>query len=177
MLRWPLSDDAELKILSRQDAGELFDLVDRNRSRLGEYLPWVHQTHGVSDVAAFLVTAEEQHAAGLGFHAGILCDGRLVGCAGMHPIDRAHSSVALGYWVAAEVEGRGLVTRAAAELVRLSFADYGLHRVEIRCAAGNHRSRAVALRLGFREEGLLRGAQLVNGRWLDLHVFGRLAGD
>jgi len=177
MSRWPIAEDAELRILSHGDSGEVFEAIERNRSRLGEYLPWVHLTHGVADVEGFIAGSAAQHSSGLGFHAGIFLSGRLMGCAGIHPIDRLHRNVSIGYWIDAGVEGRGLVTKAAGELVRICFADYGLHRVEIRCAVGNERSRAIALRLGFREEGILRGAQLVNGRWLDLRVFGRLADD
>ncbi len=177
MSRWPLGEGAELRILEPGDAEELFTLVGRNRARLGEYLPWVHATQAVADVAGFLESAGAQHAAGLGFHAAITWCGRVAGCAGMHPIDAAHSNVALGYWIDQDFQGRGLVTRATAALVRICFQDYRLHRVEIRCAVDNHRSRAVPLRLGFRQEGMLRGAQSVNGRWLDLLVFGKLAGD
>ena len=178
MSRWPLpSPGAVLRLLEPPDAVELFALCERNRSRLGTYLPWIHRTHTVADVAAFLGAAAQQHKNGLGFHAGIAVDGHLLGCAGMHPIDREHRSVALGYWIDEAAEGRGLVTLATTQLVRLCWEDYGLHRVEIRCAASNARSRAVPRRLGFREEGLLRAAQWVNGVALDQYVFSKLATD
>lgn len=178
MSRWPLpSPGAVLRRLHPDDAEALFVLCERNRERLGAYLPWIHRTRAVADVEAFLRGATAQHDAGLGFHAGIAVDGQLVGCAGMHAIDLEHRSVALGYWIDAAAEGRGLVTQAAAQLVRLCFAEYGLHRVEIRCAASNLRSRAVPLRLGFHEEGLLRAAQWVNGVPLDQYVFSKLATD
>jgi ribosomal-protein-serine acetyltransferase len=172
-----IGKDAELRILTMDAAGELFALIERNRTRLGDYLPWVHATHGVGDVETFIRGAAEQYAAGLGFQAGIRWRNRLAGCAGIHPIDREHRNASVGYWIDSAAEGKGLVTRATAEMVRICFDDYHLHRVEIRCASGNVRSAAIPLRLGFREEGTLREAQLVNGRWLDLRVFGRLAQD
>lgn len=177
MLPCPLRDDAELTLLEVADAKELFTLCDRNRGRLGEFLPWIESTHSPGDVTAFLTSAAEQHRDGLGFHAGIRVGGRLAGCAGMHPIDVPNRSVAIGYWIDRKAEGQGLITLAAGALVRLCFAEYGLHRVEIRCATHNHRSRAVPLRLGFREEGILRGSQQVGGRFFDQYVFGRLATD
>ncbi|RYF79960.1 MAG: GNAT family N-acetyltransferase [Chitinophagaceae bacterium] len=49
-----------------------------------------------------------------------------------------------------------------------------LHRIEIRCATGNDKSAAVAERLGFLKEGVLREAELVNGKQFDLAVFSQL---
>jgi len=54
------------------------------------------------------------------------------------------------------------------------FEELGLHRVEIRCGTGNTRSCAIPERLGFTREGLLREAEWVNDRWLDLLVWGML---
>jgi ribosomal-protein-serine acetyltransferase len=55
------------------------------------------------------------------------------------------------------------------------FEELGLHRVEIRCGTGNTRSCAIPERLGFTREGLLREAEWVNDRWLDLAVWGMTA--
>jgi ribosomal-protein-serine acetyltransferase len=49
--------------------------------------------------------------------------------------------------------------------------------VEIRCATGNTRSCAIPERLGFSREGVLREAEWVNGRFLDLVVWSLLEQD
>ena len=55
------------------------------------------------------------------------------------------------------------------------FEEMDLHRVEgSRCAAGNARSNAIPRRLGFKLEGTLRDAELVNGRYHDLLVYAML---
>ena len=53
----------------------------------------------------------------------------------------------------------------------------GLHRVEIRCAIDNHRSRAVPHRLGFRLEGQMREAEWLYNHWVDHAVYAGLATD
>jgi ribosomal-protein-serine acetyltransferase len=48
------------------------------------------------------------------------------------------------------------------------FDEMRLHRVVIQCAVGNHRSSAIPERLGFTKEAVLRHAELIGARWLDL---------
>ena len=50
-----------------------------------------------------------------------------------------------------------------------------LNRIEIRCASGNHRSRAIPVRLGLREEGLLRDAEWLYDHFVDHVVYAALA--
>jgi len=170
-----LPPDAELRLLTPSNAEELFAVCDANRLRLSQYLPWVDTTFSAHDTRSFIMGALDQFARGDGFHAGIWCEGRLAGCIGMHKIDWLNRSVSLGYWLAAEFSGRGLVTRAAAALTAYCFDDLALHRVEIRCAVENTASRRVAERLGFEREGVLRGAQKVRDRYLDMIIFSKLA--
>jgi ribosomal-protein-serine acetyltransferase len=59
-------------------------------------------------------------------------------------------------------------------LISYGFTHYALHKIKIRCAAGNTRSRAVAERLGFTQEGVLRQSQLLNGQYIDIVLYGML---
>jgi ribosomal-protein-serine acetyltransferase len=167
-------DDLVLRTLDAADAPALFRLIDADRDRLGRWLPWVEETRTESDTARFIADAADERRRRRSLVLGILVDDALAGTLGLHYLDWFDRSAELGYWVASHLEGRGYVTRAARRTLALAFGSAGLHRVVIRCALDNERSRRVAERLGFRVEGLLREAQWVGGRFLDQHLFALL---
>jgi ribosomal-protein-serine acetyltransferase len=67
------------------------------------------------------------------------------------------------------------MTRAVSTLIGHAFGAWGLHRVEIRSAVGNDRSRALCERLGLVQEGVLREAEAFTDRYHDLVVYSVLA--
>jgi ribosomal-protein-serine acetyltransferase len=69
------------------------------------------------------------------------------------------------------------MTVAVAALLDHAFGAWDLHRVELSAAVENARSRAVAERLGFRAEGIRRGAERHGDRWLDMVLYALLAGE
>lgn len=169
-----LGAETYLKLLELQDAGEVFALTEASRDHLRRWLPWVDSTRTVAESEAFIASTLEQFARGLGFQAGIWRGETLCGVVGMHPIDRANRQGSIGYWIGAAYEGQGLVTLASRAVLAEAFGHYGLHRMEIRAATGNARSRAVAERLGFTREGVVRDAEWLYDRYVDHVVFGML---
>src|SRR5207237_767367 len=77
----------------------------------------------------------------------------------------------------ARAQGRGTMTLAVARLVDYAFDVWQLHRVEIRAAVDNARSRAIPERLGFVQEGVMRDGERFGERYLDLVVYSMLDGD
>lgn len=166
-----LDEEIELRSLDEPDAEQLFDLTDRNRDHLRAWLPWVDATRTVHDTRTFVHTAREQEREGDGFQAGIWYRGELAGVVGYHRIDWPRRRVALGYWLGKEYEGKGIMTRACRVLVDHALGELGLERVEIRAATRNLRSRAIPLRLGFEEEGVIRRAEWLYDHFVDHVVY------
>jgi RimJ/RimL family protein N-acetyltransferase len=52
-----------------------------------------------------------------------------------------------------------------------------LNRIEVRIAPENQASRAVCIRLRFRHEGILREAEWLGDRFVDLEVYSLLKSD
>jgi len=175
-MRLEVADGCHLRLLEEADAEELYRLVDANRAHLAEWMPWA-AAQTFEQTANFIRGALRRHAERNGFELALVAGERMVGAAGFAGIDWIARSTSVGYWLAHEQQGRGLMTRAVRALVDHAFGDLELHRVEIQAAEGNRRSRAIPERLGFREEGLLREAEHVGGRYLNLVVYGLLATD
>lgn len=177
MLRWDVGEGLELRLVERRHADELFALVDANRARLREWLPWVDGARTVADTLGFIEGALRQFADGQGPQLAVCYGGRIAGMTGFHPLDAANRAGEIGYWLGAAAEGRGLMTRACRALVEHGFTELGLHRIVIRAATGNARSRAIPERLGFRHEGTLCDAEWLYDHFVDLAVYALLSGD
>jgi len=172
--RIQLDDSASLRPVDETDVDELDALVDANRAYLARWMPWAPaQTH--ESTQEFVRTAKAQLESNDGFQAALVVDGDLAGVFGYHAVDWVHRRTTIGYWLAEPAQGRGLATRAVAALIDHAFTEWGLHRVEIRAAVDNGRSRAICERLGMTLEGELREAEWVGDRCHDLAVYSVLA--
>ena len=172
-----VSDDVTIFLLEPAHAEEYFALIEANRKRLHRWFPWVDETKGVDDTRRFISDARRRWVESGNIVAGIRCGGRIAGFVGLEDIDARNGSAELRYWIAAEFEGRGLVTQGCSALLDHAFEDLGLHRVQIRTEPGNKRSKAVAQRLGFVFEGILRGSGRSGDRYVDHEVHSMLEDD
>jgi ribosomal-protein-serine acetyltransferase len=172
-----LESGIELQPVQIADAVELYEAIDRNRARLGQWLAWATANYCLEDTARFLADRMVENDARIALTLVIRHKGRLCGSIGLHRFDPRNRSSSIGYWIDAESEGQGMITQACRAIVNAGFSEYGLHRIEIRCASANQRSAAVPLRVGFREEGLLREAEWLYDHFVDLRVFSRLQTD
>jgi ribosomal-protein-serine acetyltransferase len=174
IFRRTVAPGIELKLLETSEAKALFAVAERNRARLREWLPWVDQTRTPEDVRMFILRVMDQYQANLGPQAGVWVNGVLSGTVGCHPIDWSNRNCSLGYWLDSAHEGKGVITRCCSSMLDFAIKELHLHRVEIRCGTGNHRSCAIPQRLGFTREGVVREAEWVNDRWVDLVIWGML---
>ncbi len=85
------------------------------------------------------------------------------------------NALELGYHLfRAEHQGQGIVTEAVALLSSYLFNNKHVNRLEIRMDVRNEASAKVAVRNGFRHEGVSRGANFVRGRHVDMAVYALL---
>jgi len=169
-----VSDELLLRTWEGEDAPALFALTDKNREYLAQWLPWLPSVQTVQDSKKFIQEAQSNWAQQATLELGIWRGEELLGCIGLHELNRMHDKTSIGYWLGAEFQGQGVMTQAVEALVAYSFGELEFHRVEIRAAADNMASRAIPERLGFLQEGVLRQSERVGERYLDTVVYGKI---
>lgn len=157
-----------------EDAEVVFRIIDAQRDYLGQWLPWVRHTQTIIPLRQFIRESIRFNSGGQRLTWFIWFDEQIVGSVSIVRVDHANSAAEIGYWLSREYQGQGIMTRAVAAVMRHAFRQMQLNRLVIKAPVDNHRSCAVAERLGFRREGVLRQALQLNGHWHDLALYARL---
>ena len=108
-----------------------------------------------ADAEAWVTEAARAASAGSALHLLVLTagGGRLLGSAGLVELDLAAGWGEIGYWLAAEARGGGVMTRAVRLLRDHGAGALGLRTLEILSHRDNAPSRRVAERAGFVDTG------------------------
>jgi ribosomal-protein-serine acetyltransferase len=169
-----VDDTISLEFLEEIHAESLLNLVNANRTYLREWLPWVDNMHTVANFTYYISDTKKRAAEKTDFGFAIIIGKNIVGRIGLHHINHQNKIGEIGYWLADGLQGRGIMTQCCTAIINHAFTQFGLNRIEIKCAAGNNKSRAVAEKLQFKSEGILRQAELLNGKFIDLHLYAML---
>lgn len=122
---------------------------------------------------------EQKNGTALPFATLETTSGRVVGSTRFANIDRSNRRVEIGWtWVAPPWQRTAINTEAKYLMLKHAFEAMGCIRVEFKTDVLNERSRNALLRLGAREEGILRGHMITaSGRIRDTVYYGILASE
>lgn len=161
----------ELRLLTQASAPDLFSLVDENRAMLRQWLPWVDQVLTPEDSGTYIEASQQKFHACQSMNTAIIYEGKLVGMCGFNHISTVDHSVAIGYWLGKQFQGRGIVTSCVKFLTDYAFDKLNMHSVRVAHAVENEKSSAVVARCGFRYEGTIRSAEFVNDHYVDIAMY------
>ena len=117
----------------------------------------------------------ERIAAGRGNQLAIAGDGgEFLGQVMLHSHDERHRRCEVAFWLVPGARRRGLGSRAVALVISWAFAELDLLRVEITTTPDNDAVFALARRLGFTQEGVLRKRNVERAQRVDVVWFGVL---
>ena len=154
-----------------ENAEESYNVIDRNRDYLREYLPWADGT----ELSGHLGTLEKWQKAcedKSEFVFGICLDGKYVGNIGLHDVKSNNKSAMIGYWLAKDYQGHGIMTDCVRALINYGFYELDLNRIWIACAFENKKSRAIPERLGFVQEAVFQDGTILHGVYHDQVIYG-----
>jgi ribosomal-protein-alanine N-acetyltransferase len=105
------------------------------------------------------------------------CEHGPIGITGLGELSRRDRRAMVGTWVGREHWGTGANAESKALLAHLAFELCALERLGAYSNPDNARSTRALTKVGFAQEGTLRGWHRHGDRQLDVHVFGLLRAD
>ncbi len=171
-----VDDELELSLQYENRAEEGFALIMANYEHIREWSSWLNEDFTLEKAREYCRKHEKfdtNTSDELGLR--ILYQGKIVGSIGLHEINRLDKSAEIGYWLAKEQNGQGLVTKSVVRLLEYGFEALKLNRIVIKCVPENVKSRAIPERLGFTNEGIEREGGWLQTRFVDHVVYSMLA--
>lgn len=156
------------------DAGHavgLLQALNEDRAHLAAFLPWVPLMQTETDFENYIAHCLQLHQQNLERSFVIFYEDKIVGRMGLHQINNRDKNASIGYWLCKSAECKGIASSCCRAIIDYGFKHLQLHRIEIRAAEQNLRSRAIPQKLGFSFEGSIRQAEYVNGQWYNLALY------
>ena len=163
--RWELSDARDLATaLSNK----------KIQDNLRDGLPYPYTEKNGKEFISTMLAANENDT----FAFAITVNGKVIGSIGAFRQGNIHRQTAeLGYYIAEEYWGKGIMTEAVKQLCDYVFSNTDIIRIYAEPFAYNIGSCRVLEKAGFQYEGTLRSNALKNGNVFDMKMYSKLKTD
>ena len=160
--KWKLSDAKDL-------AAALSNKKVQDNLRDG--LPYPYTEQDGKEFISAMLSADESET----FAFAITVDNMVIGSIGIFRQGNIHRQTAeLGYYIAEEYWGKGIMTEAVKQICEYVFANSDIIRIYAEPFAYNIASCRVLEKVGFQYEGTLRSNAVKNGRVIDMEMYSLL---
>ena len=157
--KWELSDAKDL-------AAALSNKKVQDNLRDG--LPYPYTEQDGKEFISAMLSADENET----FAFAIMVDDKVVGSIGIFRQGNIHSQTAeLGYYIAEEYWGKGIMTEAVKQICEYVFGDSDIIRIYAEPFAYNIASCRVLEKVGFQYESTLRSNAVKNGKVIDMKMY------
>lgn len=103
-------------------------------------------------------------------------DEKLIGTIGYYRLQPEHYRAEVGYMLAKEQQGKGMMHEAITEVIRYGFETMKLHSIEAVIAPDNTASQRVVEKAGFVQEGFFKESEFFEGKFISKTVYSLLVG-
>lgn len=122
----------------------------------------------------FLLQNNDKRKRNYSYNYSILYNGKLVGGCGIK-IDQHRNFIGeIGYFIDEAYWGKGIATKAVKLLEKIGFTELGLKRIIIIMNTKNVASRKVAIKCGYKKEGVMQKIVKYNGKMHDVYLYAKV---
>lgn len=169
------SNDHTIRLITKADTEQLFNLIDRNRDRLEFFAGTVSKTRTLADTHDF-VDDVLQRISDKQYYSFLVIDNTrndIVGYIDVKSIDWNIPKAEFGCYFDLEHCGKGIATEAMNKVIDKLFNEEGFNKLFLRTHKENVAARKLAKRCGFEIEGMIRNDyKKANGEIVDLVYYG-----
>lgn len=153
-----------------EDAADLASALSNKKvqDNLRDGLPYPYREQDGKEFILAMLSADENDT----FAFAITVNEKVIGSIGAFRQTNIHSKTAeLGYYIAEEYWGKGIMTEAVKQLCSYVFSNSDMIRIYAEPFAYNIGSQRVLEKAGFQYEGTLRRNAIKNGKVLDMKMY------
>ena len=156
-----IDENIKIELINENHSQPIFDIVDKNRIHLRQWLPFVDRMQTVEFAENFVKGTMQRNKDGNEFAFVIIENDKVIGRIGVYKIDGQNKIGEIGYWLAENLQGKGIITKSCKALIDFCFSDLQLNRIEIKCGTENFKSKTIPEKLNFTREGVIREGELL----------------
>lgn len=178
MFSYIIDEDTKLSLFELRHAEKLNALITQNFEHIREWSPWLKdRERTIERTREFIRRNLKQFAESGGFGICIWYKGEMAGQIEYNYFDWNNRKTEIGFWLGESFQGKGLITKSCRVLINHAFDELKLNRVEMHCGVENQKSRRIAEKLGFKEEGVIRQSAWLHDRFVDYVIYGMLSSE
>ncbi len=167
------TDNLVLRILTPADSEKMLNYYKKNKKHLEKFEPLRENVFYTEAIQKNILTEDyRQFLNGNMLDFGIFLNEELIGKIKISNIVYGiFKSAIVGYSIDREHEGKGYMNEALNAIIKYSFNELKLHRLEASALIDNEKSKNLLKRCGFNELGVNKDYLYINGKWRDHITF------
>lgn len=172
-----INRNIKLELIGEKHAQQIFEMIDKNRICLREWLSFVDKMQTIEFAENFVKGTMQRNNNGIEYAFVIFEDDQAIGRIGVYKIDPQNKIGEIGYWLVENAQGKGIILQSCKTIIDFCFKELELNRIEIKCGTGNLKSKIIPEKLNFTYEGIVRQGEFLNNNFIDLAIYSLLKSD
>ena len=161
-----------------ETAERIYATIDKCRDVFSPWLGWVEETHSQENILKFLEKVNVDWDNNAQFVYEIYMGKKFIGLISVINVAWQHKRAEIGYWLDTDYTGKGYMSEAVV-IIEKELFDNDFNRIVIHTDVLNQCSANVAIKAGYKFEGILRQNiySISQKRYRDQNIFSKLRSD